>query len=296
MKTRKTAESAQARGLRTKVFDAVRGIPIIPAFILFGFIVVGIFGSFFAPHNPNESVFSMSMIPPFWQEGGSLSYPLGTDSLGRDLLSRLIVGTRVSWEVGLVVVVFSGLVGCTFALLAGYLGGWVDMILMRITDTMLSLPPLMIALVVAAIIGPSKETLIIILVIVGWAGYARILRGEVLRIRESKFIQLAVTAGSSNLRIMLVHIFPNILNSLVVLGTLQLGIVIIAEASLSFLGVGVPPPTPAWGTMVADGRRYIGHAWWLITWPGLCILMVVLSCNMMGDWLRVRFDPKFRQI
>ena len=296
MNYKSSAESTPARSLRARVFEAARGIPIIPVFILLIFIVIGIFGSVIAPHNPTEAEFSMSMRPPFWQEGGNLSFPLGTDNLGRDLFSRLLVGSRVSLIVGFVVVVFSGLVGCTFALLAGYLGGWVDMILMRITDTMLSLPPLMIAIVVAAIIGPSKQTLIIILVIVGWAGYARILRGEVLRIRESKYIQLAVTAGSSKLRIMLVHIFPNILNSLVVLGTLQLGIVIIAESSLSFLGVGVPPPEPAWGTMVADGRRYIGHAWWLITWPGLCILLVVLSCNMVGDWFRVRFDPKFRQI
>jgi len=296
LKTQKTAESTSVKSLRTRLRVALRGIPIIPVIILLAFIFIGIFGSFIAPHNPLDAEFSMTTKPPFWQEGGSLSYPLGTDSLGRDLLSRLLVGSRVSLVVGFIVVIFSGIVGSTIAMLSGYLGGWVDSILMRITDTMLSLPPLMIAIVVAAIVGPSKQTLIIILVIVGWAGYARILRGEVLRIRESKFIQLAVTAGCSKLRIMLVHIFPNILNSLVVLGTLQLGIVIIAESSLSFLGVGVPPPEPAWGTMVADGRRYIGHAWWLITWPGLSILLVVLSCNLVGDWLRVRFDPKFRQI
>jgi peptide/nickel transport system permease protein len=296
LKTQETTASAQTKGLRTRIFKAVRGIPIISMLILLIFIVIGLFGNAFAPHNPTEAEFSMSMRPPFWEQGGNLSYPLGTDNLGRDLLSRLLVGSRISLEVGFVVVVFSGLMGCAIALLAGYLGGWVDTILMRITDTMLSLPPLMIAIVIASIVGPSKKTIIIILIIVGWAGYARILRGEVLRIRENKFIQLAVTAGSSNLRIMLVHIFPNILNSLVVLGTLQLGIVIIAESSLSFLGVGVPPPDPAWGTMVAEGRRYIGHAWWLITWPGLCILLVVLSCNLVGDWLRVRFDPKFRQI
>jgi peptide/nickel transport system permease protein len=271
-------------------------MPVIPVLVLLVFILVGVFGSYIAPKNPNRANFRATVQPPFFQEGGSLKYPLGTDNLGRDVLSRLLVGTRVSLEVGFIVVIFSGMMGCVIAMLSGYLGGWVDMILMRITDTMLSLPPLLIAIVIAAVLGPSKKNIIIILVIVGWAGYARILRGEVLRLRESDFIQLAVTSGCSKLRIMSVHIFPNILNSLVVLGTLQLGIVIIAEASLSFLGVGVPPPDPAWGTMVSEGRRYIAGAWWLSTWPGLAILMVVLCCNLVGDWLRVRFDPRFRQI
>ncbi len=291
-----TAGTSSPKSLRARVFEKMRGMPVIPVFILLVFIVVGVFGNSFAPYDPTEADFSSSMRPPFWQEGGSWDYPLGTDNLGRDQLSRLLVGTRISLEVGFVVVVISGFMGCAIALLAGYLGGWIDMLLMRLTDTMLSLPPLMIAIVIAFILGPSKENMILILVILMWAGYARILRGEVLRLRESDFIQLAVTAGCSNLRIMLVHIFPNIINSLVVLATLQLGIVIIAESSLSYLGVGVPPPDPAWGTMVAEGRRYIGHAWWLITWPGLAILLVVLSCNLVGDWLRVRLDPKFRQV
>lgn len=291
-----TAGTSSPKSLRARVFEKMRGMPVIPVFILLVFIVVGVFGNSFAPYDPTEADFSSAMRPPFWQEGGSWDYPLGTDNLGRDQLSRLLVGTRISLEVGFVVVVISGFMGCTIALLAGYLGGWIDMLLMRLTDTMLSLPPLMVAIVIAFILGPSKENMILILVILMWAGYARILRGEVLRLRESDFIQLAVTAGCSNLRIMLVHIFPNIINSLVVLATLQLGIVIIAESSLSYLGVGVPPPDPAWGTMVAEGRRYIGHAWWLITWPGLAILLVVLSCNLVGDWLRVRLDPKFRQV
>ena len=296
MTTLLTETTEPPKNLWAKIVDALRGAPLIPVFILFAFVFVGLFGEYLAPYDPVDSEFSAAMRPPFFQEGGSLEYPLGTDNLGRDQLSRLLVGTRISLQVGFIVVVISGIMGCTIALLAGYLGGWVDIILGRMTDTMLSLPPLMIAIVIAAILGPSKENMILILIILGWAGYARILRGEVLRMRENNFVQLAVTAGSSNLRIMLVHIFPNIINSLIVLGTLQLGIVIIAESSLSFLGVGVPPPEPAWGTMVAEGRRYIGQAWWLITWPGVAILLVVLSCNMVGDWLRVKLDPKFRQI
>jgi peptide/nickel transport system permease protein len=154
----------------------------------------------------------------------------------------------------------------------------------------------MIAIVLAAVLGPSKNNIILILAIVGWAGYARILRGEVLRIKEGDFVLLAVTSGCSKTRIMLQHIFPNVVNTLIVLVTLRLGIVIIAESSLSFLGVGVPPPNPAWGLMIAEGRSYISSAWWLCIWPGLAILFVVLSFNLMGDWLRVRLDPKFRQL
>jgi peptide/nickel transport system permease protein len=229
-------------------------------------------------------------------ETGTFKYFLGTDNLGRDVLSRLIVGTKISLQVGFIVVALAGTLGSLVALVSGYIGGWVDMVLMRITDTMMSMPYLMIAIVLAAVLGPSKRNIIIILALVGWAGYARVLRGEVLRIKESDFVSLAVTSGCSKARIMLIHIFPNVVNTLVVLATLQLGTVIIAESSLSFLGVGVPPPDPAWGTMVADGRSAISEYWWLCTWPGLAILLVVLSCNLVGDWLRVRLDPKFRQI
>jgi peptide/nickel transport system permease protein len=167
---------------------------------------------------------------------------------------------------------------------------------MRLTDIMMSMPYLMIAIVLSAILGPSKSNVILILSIVGWAPYARILRSEVLRIREMDYVSLAIVCGSTKIRIMLKHILPNIVNTLIVLATLQLGIVIIAESSLSFLGVGVPPPDPAWGLMVAEGKNFISTAWWLSTWPGLAILFVVLSSNLLGDWLRVRLDPKFQHI
>jgi len=225
-----------------------------------------------------------------------MEFPLGTDHLGRDMLSRLICGTSVSLQVGLLAVILAGLIGCIVALLSGYLGGWLDSILMRTTDTMMSMPYIMIAIVLSAILGPSKNNIILILAILGWTGYARVLRAEVLRIKQGEFISLTVVAGGSKIRVMLKHIFPNLVNTLVVLATLNVGIVIIAESSLSFLGVGVPPPNPAWGSMVSEGRGYISSAWWLSTWPGLAILLVVLSCNMLGDWLRVRFDPKFRQL
>lgn len=212
------------------------------------------------------------------------------------MLSRLLCGASISLQVGFLVVALAGLIGTTVALLSGYMGGWIDTLLMRFTDIMMSMPYLMIAIVLAAVLGPSKNNIIIILTLTGWAGYARVLRGEVLRIKKEEFVALAVIAGCSKIRIMLRHIFPNMVNTLVVLATLQMGVVIIAEASLSFLGVGVPPPDPAWGSMIAEGRSNISTAWWLCTWPGLAILLVVLSCNLFGDWLRVRLDPKFRQI
>ncbi|MBW2053387.1 MAG: ABC transporter permease [Deltaproteobacteria bacterium] len=279
-----------------KIVRAVRGAPSISILILLTFVFVGIFGSAIAPHDPTDADFENTLTPPFFQKGGTIKYPLGTDHLGRDSLSRLICGTRISLQVGFIVVALAGMLGTTIALLSGYLGGWVDMLLMRLTDTMMSMPYLMVAIVLAAVLGPSKNNIIIILAIIGWAGYARVLRGEVLRIKERDFVHLAITSGCSKFRIMLVHIFPNIVNTLVVLATLQLGIVIIAESALSFLGVGVPPPDPAWGLMIAEGRSYISNAWWLCMWPGLAILLVVLSCNLVGDWLRVRLDPKFRQL
>jgi len=290
-------ENAQPQpSIVRQIMTALRGIPIIPAIILTTFVFVGIFGPAIAPHDPNEADFMYTLTPPFWQEGGEMKYLLGTDQLGRDLLSRMICGTTISLQIGFIVSVLAGLLGSMIALFSGYLGGKVDIILMRLTDTMISLPYFIVAIVMAAILGPSKNNIIIILSIVGWAAYARVLRGEVLRIKERDFVSLAVTSGCSKLRIMLQHIFPNIVNTLIILVTLRVGIVIIAEASLSFLGVGVPPPNPAWGLMISEGRSYISSAWWLCVWPGIAIFLVVMSCNLLGDWLRVRLDPKFRQL
>jgi len=279
-----------------KMRRVIRGIPWIPVAILLLFLFCGVFGNYIEPRDPMKTNLSAAKSPPFWQKGGSTKYFLGTDGFGRDILSRIIRGARISLEVGFAVVVFAGALGATIALLSGYLGGWVDAILMRITDMFLSMPYLMIAIALAAVLGPSKHNIILIMAILGWAGYARVLRGEVLRIKGADFIKLAIVARAGKARIMLRHIFPNIVNTLVVLATLQLGIVIIMESSLSFLGLGVPPPEPAWGSMVADGRIMMFTAWWVSTWPGIAILLVVLSCNLLGDWLRLRLDPKFRQL
>ena len=284
------------RRSRLNLKRALRGMPWTPVVILILFLVFGIFGNFLTPQDPLKTNLGFAKKPPFFQQEGNVKYILGTDAIGRDILSRIIAGTSISLQVGFVVVVFAGALGALVALLSAYLGGWVDVVLMRITDIFLSMPFLIIAICLAAVLGPSKNNVILIMAVLGWAGYARVLRGEVLRIKTADFIKLALVARAGKTRVMFQHIFPNIVNTLVVLATLQLGNVIIMESTLSFLGLGVPPPLPAWGSMVADGRVIMNTAWWVSTWPGIAIFLVVMSSNLMGDWLRLRLDPKFRQL
>jgi peptide/nickel transport system permease protein len=271
--------------------------PLIPALILGVVAFVAIFANVLAPHNPEIGSLTVRFRPPVWQTGGSAKYFLGTDQLGRDVLSRLIFGARVSMVVGFTAVIFAGAVGTTLGIISGYLGGWVDQVIMRITDTWLALPALMFAIFLAAIVGPSMWNIVIILGLVYWTRYARVIRGEVLSLKEREFVRLAIVAGCSKWTIMWRHILPNVINSAIVLGTLMLGVVIITEASLSFLGVGVPPPEPAWGLMLSDGKQslMVGR-WWLSVLPGLCIMLMVLSANLLGDWLRVKLDPQLRQL
>jgi len=273
----------------------LRDIPLFSVVFLSLIVMTGIFGPYFVPHNPEESDLSQYMLPLFWMKGGSMSYPLGTDHLGRDVLSRLVVGARISLLVGFVAVFFSGFIGTVVAIVSGYLGGWVDAILMRLTDAMLSMPYLLIGVALAAVLGPGLFNLVIVLAVLGWSRYARILRSEVLRLKELDFVVMARITGCSTGRIIWRHIFTNIVNTMVVLATLQLGVTIILAASLSFLGMGVSPPTPEWGLMVAEGRDFLDTAWWLSTFPGLSILMTCLGANLLGDWLRLRLDPKYRQ-
>jgi len=271
--------------------------PLIPALILGVVAFVAIFANVLAPHNPEIGSLTARFKPPFWQTGGSAKYLLGTDQLGRDVLSRLIFGARVSMVVGFTAVIFAGTVGTTLGIVSGYLGGWVDQVIMRITDTWLALPALMFAIFLAAIVGPSMWNIVIILGLVYWTRYARVIRGEVLSLKEREFVRLAIVAGCSKRMIMWRHILPNVINSAIVIGTLMLGVVIITEASLSFLGVGVPPPQAAWGLMLSDGKQslMVGR-WWLSVLPGLCIMLMVLSANLLGDWLRVKLDPQLRQL
>jgi len=297
-----TAQAVKSPSRFRKFISAVWEAPKFPTIVLLIFLFCGffgnraIFGNLILPHDPNKTSFMDALAPPFWMEGGSTKYILGTDQLGRDILSRIIAGAGVSLQIGIMVILFAGAIGSLVAITAGYIGGRTDMVLMRLLDMVIAMPFLVLAVTLAAIIGASKYNLIIIISALAWTWYARVLRSEVLSLKEGDFIRLAVVAGCSKPRIMFRHLFPNIINSLVVLMTLNLGVVIIAEASLSFLGLGVPPPDPAWGSMIAEGRNYIGQAWWLCVWPGLAILFTVLSFNLLGDWLRVRLDPKLRQI
>src|SRR6202163_194186 len=272
-------------------------IPVIPALILVVIALVAIFANQLAPHNPEIGTLTARFKPPFWQAGGTMKYVLGTDQLGRDVLSRLIFGARVSMVVGIMAVLVAGVVGTTLGIISGYLGGWVDQLIMRLTDTWLALPALTFAIFLAAIAGPSMWNIVIILGITYWTRYARVIRGEVLSLKEREFVRLAIVAGCSKWTIMRRHILPNVINSPIVLGTLMLGVVIITEATLSFLGVGVPPPQPAWGLMLSDGKQslMVGR-WWLSVLPGCCIMLMVLSANILGDWLRVKLDPQLRQL
>jgi peptide/nickel transport system permease protein len=275
----------------------VEGFPVISIAILAGIALVAVFADVLAPHDPEVGSLAMRFRPPAFQTGGSMEHLLGTDHVGRDVLSRLIFGARISMVVGFTAVIFAGIVGTTLGIVSGYLGGWVDQVIMRLTDTWLALPALTFAIFLAAIVGPSMWNIVIILGLVYWTRYARVIRGEVLSLKEREFVRLAIVAGCTKGTIMRRHILPNVLNSAIVLGTLMLGVVVVTEASLSFLGVGVPPPQPAWGLMLADGKKgmMVGY-WWLTVLPGFCIMFMVLSANMLGDWLRVKLDPQLRQL
>src|SRR5215469_5248581 len=269
-----------------------RQLPVLPLAILVPFVLMALFADFIAPYDPTEPIPGAKIFePPYWMQGGSMHALLGTDFQSRDVLSRLIFGARVSLIVGVTGTLVAGSIGTALGILAGYLGRWVDQVIMRLTDAWLALPGLVFAIFLATMVGPSMWNIVIILGLVYWTRYARVIRGEVLSLREREFVKLAEIAGGSRARVIFRHILPNVLNSTMVLASLTIGVVIIAEASLSFLGVGVPPPEPAWGSMLADGRSMLMVGdWWLTIFPGLGILLVVLATQLFGDWLRVRLD------
>ena len=259
-------------------------------------VVVAVFAPLIAPHSPTEQSLPDKLKPPAWQEGGSARHLLGTDLLGRDLFSRLVYGARVSLTVAAFALLSGGLIGLAVGIIAGYLGGRVDSVLMRVVDATLTFPTILIALLLAVSLGAGLRTIVIAITVIIWARFARVVRGEVLGVRARDFVSLARVHGCSSPRIMLVHIVPNVMNTFMVLLTLHIGFVIIVEASLSFLGAGIPPPTPSWGQMVADGRSHIASAWWLAVMPGAAIMLVVLAFNLFGDWLRDWLDPRLRQV
>lgn len=275
---------------------ARRRLPVIPLAIIALFVLGGLLAPWLSPADPQAQSLRNRFRPPVWEEAGSWQRPLGTDRLGRDLLSRILWGARVSLAAGVVTVFLASAVGAAVGLVAGYYGGRADAALMRVTDATLSFPVILLALILAVTVGPSFVNVVVAVAVVLWARYARVIRGQVLTLMELDFVAQARLAGAGAWRIITRHLVPNTLNTLVVLVTLQIGYVIIVEASLSFLGAGIPPPTPAWGSMIAEGREFVTSAWWVSSFPGLAILLVVLAFNLLGDWLRDTLDPKLRQL
>ncbi|MYC31384.1 MAG: ABC transporter permease [Chloroflexi bacterium] len=270
---------------------------MLTIFILFFVLLIpAAFAEQVAPHEPTKGNVLERLKPPVWVEGGSWNNPLGTDKLGRDMLSRIIYGARISLTIAAISIVCGGIVGTTLGLVAGYWGGLWDHIIMRLVDIKISIPSILLALILAAALGPSYFTVIIVVALTLWTRYARLVRGEVLSLRAQDFISRAQVAGASTPRIIVRHLLPNVVNTIIVLATLEVGVVIILEASLSFLGAGIPPPNPAWGLMVADGRALVINAWWVSFFPGVAILLTVLSMNLLGDWLRDKLDPKLRNV
>ena len=296
--TRTAVSQGRAERLVRTVVKAVREAPLLAVVILGGLILVAVFADLIAAYDPTLPVKGAEIFaPPFWMEGGSTATPLGTDFQGRDVLSRLIHGARVSLIVGIMGTLVAGSIGTLLGILSGYVGGFVDQIIMRVTDAWLALPAIVFAIFLAAMIGPSMWNIVAILGAVYWTRYARVIRGEVLSLREREFVKLAEIAGASRLRVIKRHILPNVMNTATVLASLTVGVVIIAEASLSFLGVGVPPPQPAWGLMLSEARSTLmAGQWWLTVFPGVCIGLIVLSTQLLGDWLRVRLDPQLRNL
>jgi peptide/nickel transport system permease protein len=291
----------------------LRRYPVLPLLVL---LVVLVGPAIFADvlektlpfiYPPDTGSLSARLIPPVWvgpselngvqiSPGGSWDHILGTDKQGRDMLSRIIFGARISLVVAGICIFLAGTVGTILGLLAGYLGGWWDHVIMRLVDISHAIPTIILALVLAVVIGPGFLSVIVVISLVFWNRYARLVRGEALSIRSRDYVARAKVSGVSSFRIMQRHILPNVMNTIIVIATLEVGQVILLEATMSFLGVGIPRPTPAWGLMVADGRELIVEAWWVALFPGLAILMTVLSMNLFGDWLRDRLDPRLRNL
>jgi len=279
-----------------KIARGLRRAPVIPLAIIGLIIFTATFAPLLTPYSTTKPSLAERLTPPVWDAEGSWDHPLGTDALGRDMATRLMFGGRVSMLVAILTLILGGGIGTVIGLFAGYYGGRLDSVLMRIADSTLAFPIILFAILLVVTLGASMANVVIAIALVLWARYARVIRGEVLALRERDFIARARVAGCSDLRILLVHLFPNTANTLLVLLTLQVGWVIIVEASLSFLGAGIPPPTPAWGAMVADGREYVDTAWWVSAFPGVAIMLTVIAFNLVGDWLRDALDPKLRQV
>ena len=274
----------------------MRRWPVIPAVILAVLLFAGVFGPLIAPYSEREGKIADRHLPPAWYAEGTTDHLLGTDHAGRDLLSRIILGARISLLV-MSISLSSGFVfGTALGMIRGYMGGVADEIITRIVDIWLALPFLMVALVVVLVFGASLAVVLGLLAMLAWVGFVRVVRGQTLQLKEMDYVALARVAGASPIRIIFRHIFPGVINTAIVIATLNVGSLILAEATLSFLGAGIPRPTPAWGVLVSEGRDYVSSAWWQAVFPGVAIFLVVMSLNFLGDWMRDRLDPRLRQV
>jgi peptide/nickel transport system permease protein len=263
--------------------------------ILLGLVATALLSSYVAPHNPVRERLVDRLLPPAWSEDGEWRYLLGTDHLGRDLASRIIYGSRVSLVVGIAAVAIGGALGIALGVTAGFLGGRTDEVIMAVADMQLAFPTILLAIAIIAVLGPSFINLVMVIGISGWVTYARIARGQVLSLREQEFVEAIKAQGGSQWRIVWRHILPNVLSPLIVVATLDLARTIILESTLSFLGLGIQPPTPSWGGMLSDGREYLLSAWWIATFPGVALMLTALSFNRLGDWIRDLTDPRLRR-
>jgi peptide/nickel transport system permease protein len=287
---------AGRRAVRRALRSLVRSpVGLLGAVLVAVAVGVAVFAPWLAPHDPTEFNLRSRLLPPTVM-GGEASFPLGTDQLGRDILSRLIYGSRVSLTVGVFGVLLSMLIGIVLGLVAGYAGGWVDNVISRLIDTFMAIPFIILALAVIGAIGVDADNSLLILIVVlgltGWITFARVVRGEVLAVRHLEYVEAASALGQRHRVILLRHILPNVTAPIIVLGTLQIATVIIAESSLSFLGLGVQPPTITWGIMLSEGRDHLATSWWLATFPGVAITLTTLGMILLGDWLRDVLDPR----
>ena len=307
-------ERRDAQGFKAFLVEASKW-PVIPIVILSLVVICAVFADLIAPNERDKQDLRARTSAPFWkaecgvaEDGrketstfdncrtGGNKYLLGADPLGRGLLTRIIHGARISLTLAAVSITVGTIVGTTLGLMAGYFGGIIDEIIMRITDIVTSIPYLLLALIIVIVLGQNFGVIVLVLALASWPGIVRLVRGQALQLRELDYAALARVAGSSTPRILYAHILPGVSNTIVVATTLQVGSIILAEAILSFLGAGIPPPTPSWGSMVSDGRSYLGSAWWVAFFPGMAIFLTVMSFNFIGDWLRDRWDPRLRQL
>ena len=278
-----------------RVWQLIRSWPVIPIIILALLATFAVFAPLLANQDPEKGNLRVRTVPTVWQEGGSREHLLGTDQQGRDIWSRIVYGTRISLLIAGIVLSVGAILGTALGIMSGFFGGLVDEVLMRLVDLTFAMPFILVALVVAIVLGQGLDIIIVLLIAFSWGAFARQARGESLSLKERDYVAQARVAGGTSRYIMTRHILPGLINTIIVMATLRVGQLILAEAILSFLGLGIPPPTPAWGAMVSDGRGYISTAWWISFFPGLMIFLTVMGFNFLGDWLRDYFDPRLRQ-